>query len=432
MKKIITFALISLCLTTFSVLFLSCEKDESNSNNQLPYIDLGDNKYTINYIDYSIEGNEATVTGANPQLSLIYIPEKISIKKNNQSIDYKVTTISASAFSGHSNVIEIKIPNSIDHIGNDAFYNCLKLETIILNNNYILSTNHELKNLFGPQIKKYVIGDDVTIIGDYAFYKCSNVKSIVLGKSVKEIGRSAFFDCTGLTSIELPNSLKTIHPDAFSNCSNMSSISIPSSVSSIGANAFEHCENLKKVIIQDIAAWCNISFSNNLANPICYSNSLYIDNSKLTSIEIPNTVTSIGDYTFSYYTNLNQVIIPESVMMIGNHAFEFCTNLTSLKIPNSVKYIGFNAFDYCRGMQSLTIPSSVTNIADYAFEDCSSLQNIYTDLNPQSISLGRNIFWGVPVASCILHVKVEYLDLFKSTYQWMDFWQIEGDYNSQK
>ena len=75
----------------------------------------------------------------------------------------------------------------------------------------------------------------------------------------------------------------------------------------------------------------------------------------LTSIEIPNSVTSIGNYAFWYCTGLTSVTIPNSVTSIGNYAFRDCTGLTSIEIPNSVTSIGYSAFSGCTGLTSVTI-----------------------------------------------------------------------------
>ena len=98
--------------------------------------------------------------------------------------------------------------------------------------------------------------------------------------------------------------------------------------------------------------------------------------SKLTSIDIPSSVTSIGDAAFQGCDSLTSINIPSSVTSIGNNAFQGCSSLTSVTIPNSVTSIGNEAFDVCSGLTSINIPSSVTNIADYAFSGCSGLISI--------------------------------------------------------
>lgn len=96
----------------------------------------------------------------------------------------------------------------------------------------------------------------------------------------------------------------------------------------------------------------------------------------ITSVVIPNTVTSIGKLAFVSCRGLSSITIPDSVTNIGNNAFDHCSGLTSVTIGNGVERIGDSAFDYCSGLTSITIPDSVTTIGEYAFYSCSKLENL--------------------------------------------------------
>ena len=144
-------------------------------------------------------------------------------------------------------------------------------------------------------VKKVVIEDDVTSIGDYAFWNCSNLTSITIPDSVTIIGNSAFNACSSLTSLTIPNSVTSIGEGAFYACSSLTSITIPNSVTSIGEGAFYAC-------------------------------------SSLTSITIPDSVTSIGDVTFSNCSSLTSITIPDSVTSIGNSAFYGCSSLKTISL----------------------------------------------------------------------------------------------------
>ncbi len=112
----------------------------------------------------------------------------------------------------------------------------------------------------------------------------------------------------------------------------------------------------------------------------------------LTSIEIPSSVTNIGDYAFSGCRSLTSISIPSSVTSIGSSAFYNCSSLTSIVIPSSVTSIGESAFYNCSSLTSIVIPSSVTNIGSAAFYGCSSLTSIVI---PSSVtSIGNSAFWG--------------------------------------
>ena len=111
---------------------------------------------------------------------------------------------------------------------------------------------------------------------------------------------------------------------AFYNCDNLTSVTIPNSVTTIGYSAFSSCSKLSSVHILDIAAWCQISFGNTSANPLICAHNLYLNGDIVTDLVIPNSVTSIGDYTFEYCTSLTSVTIPNGVTSIGNRAFSCC------------------------------------------------------------------------------------------------------------
>ena len=122
---------------------------------------------------------------------------------------------------------------------------------------------------------------------------------------------------------------------------------------------------------------------------------------KLTSVKIPNSVKSIGDYAFRDCSGLTSVTIGNGMTSIGEGAFAWCKGLTSVKIPGSVKSIGDYAFRGCSGLTSVTIGKGVTSIGNSAFEDCKGLTSITI---PDSVtSIGNRAFYG-----CTGHTSIYY------------------------
>ena len=333
-------------------------------------------------------------------------------------IPNSVTSIGGYAFSGCSGLTSIEIGNSVTSIGERAFAYCSGLTSVTIGNSVTSIGAFAFYRCSG--LTSIVIPNSVTSIGNYAFEDCSGLTSIEIGNSVTSIGERAFAYCSGLTSVEIPNSVTSIGWSAFRNCSSLTSIVIPNSVTSTGGMVFEDCSGLKTIY-----NFSNLTFSTYYADkvynapngsiegdfifgkpndvnillyylgnateltlPADYNGENYAiganvfeDNTTITSVEIPNSVTSIGGYAFSGCTGLTSVEIPGSVTSIGNSAFRDCTGLTSILIPNSVTRIGGSAFACCSGLTSVEIPNSVTSIGGYVFGDCSGLTSVVVDGN---------------------------------------------------
>lgn len=232
--------------------------------------------------------------------------------------------------------------------------------------------------------------------------------------------------------------VKSIGDNAFKDCIGITSITIPDSVTSIGYEAFSGCTKLENIYYTgDIASWCKISGLNNLLTSL---RTLYINGNKIEgNLNIPNNVTSIGSYSFSFCGKLTGITIPDSVTSIGKDAFRDCTGLVNITIGDSVSnidssaflntawydnqpdglvYAGKVAYKYkgtmpentsislkrdtisinnsafvnCNGLKSIMIPDSVTTIGDEAFRGCTSLSII---MIPDSVTnIGNFAFSG--------------------------------------
>ena len=127
----------------------------------------------------------------------------------------------------------------------------------------------------------------------------------------------------------------------------------------------------------------------------------YLAYSKLTSITIPENITSIGRCAFSGCDGLTSITIPDSVTSIGSAAFEHCSGLTSIVIPDSVTSIDHWTFQYCTGLTSATIGNGVKSISRYAFWDCASLKDIYFNGTKDQWNVIKKIDSGIK--NCTIH-----------------------------
>ena len=289
----------------------------------------------------------------------LYEDGTLNISGTGAMKDYNSTDNLSPAYM-NSSVKKVVIEEGVTNIGNWAFSECSSLTSITIPDS-VTNIGAAAFDSCGS-LTSITIPGSVTSIGTVAFYNCSGLTSITIPDSVTNIGAAAFDSCGSLTSIVIPNSVTSIESYAFSACSSLTSITIPDSVTSIGNNAFDSCSSLTSITIPD-----SVTSIGNNAFDSC---------SSLTSITIPDGVTSIESYAFYNCSGLTSITIPDSVTNIGAAAFDSCTSLTSITIPDSVTSIESYAFCNCSNLTSITIPDSVTNIGAAAFDSCTSLKTI--------------------------------------------------------
>lgn len=158
---------------------------------------------------------------------------------------------------------------------------------------------------------------------------------------------------------------------AFSGCSSLTSITLPNSVTSIGAYAFNGCSSLKSIAIPN--------------GVTAIKDNVFYGCSSLKNITIPDSVTSIGPYSFYNCRHLTSITIPDSVLNIYGSTFYNCINLTSITIPNSLTSIYWSTFSNCSALTSIIIPNSVTKIGSSAFSGCRGLMSITIGTNVTNI-----------------------------------------------
>ena len=318
-----------------------------------------------------------------------------------------INKIGSYAFSSLQGLTNVVITDSATSIGQCAFYQCSKLSSV-------------------------TIGNGVKFIESYAFADCNNLTSVTIGDSVTSIGNSAFYECRNLTSVTIPNNVTTIGASAFMYCDDLTSVTIGESVNSISSSAFYDCRSLVEVynlsslnissgstyngyvgyyaldiyktassasklwstddgcVFYENYSVCFLIRYTGTESEIILPSSCngqryaiypyaFYDCSEITSVIIPDNVTSIGAFAFecSYgISNLAHVTIGNGVQSIGDYAFRQCEKLTSISIGNSVESIGDSAFWGCYSLTSLVIPDSVTTIGSDAFQFCYALTRV--------------------------------------------------------
>lgn len=188
------------------------------------------------------------------------------------------------------------------------------------------------------------------------------VKKVVLEEGITVLGENAFHSFGNLTSISLPSTLEQIDGYAFAKCTKLEQIEIPEGVEYIGFHAFEGCKSLKQIRIPDsVTTICGNTFLN------CTG---------LEQIHIPAGVTQIEGGAFAGCTGLRQITIPAGVMAIEEETFSGCTGLEVIAIPPGVTHIHDRAFAGCTGLKTVWIPATVQSLALDSFADCDNLRRV--------------------------------------------------------
>ena len=384
-------------------------QDDTNNEQQTANAENG--------FEYTVTGDEATITGYTGSAESLVIPSELGGKPVTEigamafsycssltkaTIPEGVTSIGEYAFSYCSSLTEVTIPKSVTSMEDRAFYECKALTTVhyggtqedwdalkknigeentpLLNANIICAIQES--NGFAYT----VTGDEATITGYTGSAENIVIPSELGGKPVTAIADKAFYEYKTL-NIYIPKTIKTIGEDAF-----------PIGSDETRFICYEGTENeWANIAVQKgnggldpehagVDPWfrlyeCNLSgdmvyqASDDAATLVRYFGS----DSK---VDIPaelggKPVTEIGEWAFAYYSSLTEVTIPEGVTSIRTFAFRSCSSLTKAIIPEGVTSIGESAFQSCGSLTEVTIPKSVTSIEYFAFCDCEALATVY-------------------------------------------------------
>ena len=301
-----------------------------------------------------------------------------------------ITLIGEKAFLSCTGLTNITIPKGVTFIGMSAFIYCRNLTSMTIPAGV---TTISPFTFYGcTSLTNLTLPEGLTMIGDAAFGECSGLTNLTFPSSLTKIDDNAFYKCSGLKSLTFPNGLTEIGDGAFWECRNLTSLTLPSSLTSTGrytSSPFLHCNQLNDVryiIYDDLATYVQKEHPK-MHIPLDIIK-YYLNDQKITSLEIPEGVTIIGESAFQKCSDLTSLTLPDGITSIGENAFLRCTGLTSLTCPSSLTKIGDNAFCECYGLKSLTLPDGITEINSYTFATCLNLTSLTLSANLTSISLG--------------------------------------------
>lgn len=363
---------------------------------------------------------------AHPRFKEIKIPDSVETIGTNAfhncqdlesiTLPASLKTIESSAFSSCCNLSKIKLPVSLTTIENSVFDGCRSLETVFYDGSLAQWSQINTSNGFLGYSSPSLVMNDYTAqfisVKDDPFAEPIPKKTVTITKytgkestvilpstisswPVTKIGEAAFQDNTTITSVTIPDSVTEIGANAFAGCTNLTSVTYggdwskltiqsgnPAVEDAVNAQLFEFefTPDNTAVIVNNYkckgtAADVTIP-SRYKGKPVTAINNAAFPNSAVTSVTIPDSVTSIPDAAFVNCSQLTNISIPNSVTFIGFAAFNSCTSLKSITLPSSLSTIQSFAFYNCGNLETIRIPVSVTFIGNYAFDGCPNLMTV--------------------------------------------------------
>lgn len=325
------------------------------------------NKTTAPWSDYISKITQVVIKGNVENIGTCAFAGCSAITDLNLDNAEKLRTIGQSSFEDCAALKKLALPETIISIGTDAFYHCTALTSVVMDSNPSNNSECEIRaRAFAgcTSLKEVVFADNVTVISNFAFQRCTSLKSITLPKGLKELC-SAFYQCTSLTTVIMeensnPNyscKLSAGVGAAFSDCTSLKNVQLSRNVTEIRFGCFYGCTSLQ-------------------------------------TIELPEKLTYLGGNAF-VQVPITEVTIPASLVTCEksvndtdgsvNSPFRSCDSLTSATIAQGTTAIPANLFYNANSLQYVNIPNTVTSIGENAFFGCMSLEAIYIPASVKKI-----------------------------------------------
>lgn len=285
----------------------------------------------------------------------------LTISGTGDMEDYTSSGISAPWKTQKDKIKKVIIKNGVTRIGNFAFDAC-GLSSISIPNSVTSIGIGVFRDCIA--LTSIIIPNSVKTIDKGAFYQCSTLNYVSIPNSITNIIDYAFYGCSGLTSIAIPENVTSIGSSAFENCSSLTSITIPNSVTKIKNKAFYGCSNLKKVINNSSLVLsknsdngCVAYYAIAIYNNVCIDGKFWIykDNNG-------------NNWVCDYFGSDKNITLPNDIYGIVGYAFDGRSDLVSVTIPNGVVNISSYAFSGCK-LQTLIIGTDISNIGEKLFGD---------------------------------------------------------------
>lgn len=222
-------------------------------------------------------------------------------------------------------------------------------------------------------LKRVIIGDGVTNVGDYALFCLPAAAQITLPESVTSIGRYGIAMCSKLTGMSIPKGVTEIGDFGLAG-DGLTAITLPDGLQSLGRGAFDTCTSLTNTTLP--------------AAITAVPGKCFADCTKLLNVKYAGTVTAIGDLAFESCKALTAAPIPETVTELGASAFTGCTALTDVTLPGGVTAVPDGCFQDCTALADMKLPATVTSVGHNAFTGCKALKDVRCYGAPPTVQPG--------------------------------------------
>ena len=210
-------------------------------------------------------------------------------------------------------------------------------------------------------LKRVIIGDGVTNVGDYALFCLPAATQVTLPESVTRIGRYGIAMCSALTGMSIPKSVTEIGDFGLAG-NGLTAVTLPDGLQSLGRGAFDTCTSLTNTTLP--------------AAITAVPGKCFADCTKLLNVKYAGTVTAIGDLAFESCKSLVTAPIPATVTELGASAFNGCVALTDVTLPAGVTAIPDGCFQGCTALKDMKLPGTVTSVGHNAFTGCTALKDV--------------------------------------------------------
>ena len=224
-------------------------------------------------------------------------------------------------------------------------------------------------------LKRVIIGDGVTNVGDYALFCLPAATQVTLPESVTRIGRYGIAMCSKLTGMSIPKGVTEIGDFGLAG-NGLTAVTLPDGLQSLGRGAFDTCSSLTNTTLP--------------AAITAVPGKCFADCTKLLNVKYAGTVTAIGDLAFESCKSLVTAPIPETVTELGASAFTGCTALTDVTLPAGVTAIPEDCFRGCTALKDMKLPGTVTSVGLNAFTGCTALKDVRCYGAPPTVEPGNS------------------------------------------